>query len=163
MIWSGSLILGKGNNKIYKLKRKALRFGHREIYDSTEPICCNYSVPRQLSFPRSAWECLRTAPAVRDARASRSSFPLERGNDRGGVNNYNLLRLPDRITAQPGQIVVSAFSDCSFAALAWANSSAFCFSIRSMRLFRSSINLLVCSDLCLACCLAANSPAANLK
>ncbi|PKM36770.1 MAG: hypothetical protein CVV06_09290 [Gammaproteobacteria bacterium HGW-Gammaproteobacteria-10] len=35
----------------------------------------NYSVPRQFSFPRSAWECLSTAPAVRDARASRSSFP----------------------------------------------------------------------------------------
>ncbi len=42
------------------------------IRDFTE---CEYSDPRPFSFPCSAWECLSTAPAVRDARASRSSFP----------------------------------------------------------------------------------------
>ena len=53
----------------------------------------NYSVPRKLSFPRSAWERLSTAPAVRDARQSVSVFipTLERGNDRGDVNNYTVL------------------------------------------------------------------------
>ncbi|PKM35945.1 MAG: hypothetical protein CVV06_13615, partial [Gammaproteobacteria bacterium HGW-Gammaproteobacteria-10] len=43
---------------------------------------------------RSAWERLSTAPAVRDARASRSSFPRRSVGTIGGVNNYKFAAIP---------------------------------------------------------------------